>query len=99
MAKKRLIDKLKEEAIAQVETKNEVEEVKAEVVETVKEEVKLVKKESKTQEVLKFSKKQFVDSKRFAKRKDLVNVLLKESEMYSIAEVENIIHNFLYGKK
>lgn len=50
-------------------------------------------------EVLKFSKKQFVDSKRFAKRKDLVNALLKEGEKYSIEEVENIINDFLYGKK
>ena len=50
-------------------------------------------------EVLKFSKKQFVDSKRFAKRKDLVNALLKEGETYSIEEVENIINDFLYGKK
>lgn len=49
--------------------------------------------------VLKFSKKQFVESKRFAKRKDLVNVLLKEDETYSIVEVEDIIKNFLYGKK
>lgn len=49
--------------------------------------------------VLKFSKKQFVESKRFAKRKDLVNVLLEEDKMYSIAEVEDLIKNFLYGKK
>ena len=53
----------------------------------------------KAPKVLKFSKKQFVESKRFAKRKDLVNVLLKEDETYSIVEVEDIIKNFLYGKK
>ena len=66
-----------------------------EVVETPKTEVAKVE-DSK---VLKFSKKQFVESKRFAKRKDLVNVLLKEDEMYSIVEVESLIKNFLYGKK
>lgn len=62
---------------------------KAEVVENEVSEVK----------VLKFSKKQFVDSKRFSKRKDLVNALLKEGETYSIEEVEKIINDFLYGKK
>lgn len=66
-----------------------------EVVETPKAEVA----KSENPKVLKFSKKQFVESKRFAKRKDLVNVLLKEDEMYSIVEVESLIKNFLYGKK
>lgn len=66
-----------------------------EVVEDVKAEVAKVE----APKVLKFSKKQFVESKRFAKRKDLVNVLLKEGETYSIVEVEDLIKNFLYGKK
>lgn len=66
-----------------------------EVVEAPKAEVA----KAKAPKVLKFSKKQFVESKRFAKRKDLVNVLLKEGETYSIVEVEDIIKNFLYGKK
>lgn len=49
--------------------------------------------------VLKFSKKEFVKSRKFAKYKDLVNALLKEGKTYSIKEVETLINNFLYGKK
>jgi len=65
-----------------------------EVVETTKTEVA-----KEAPEVLKFSKKEFVESKRFAKRKDLVNALLEEGKTYSIVEVEDLIKNFLYGKK
>lgn len=66
-----------------------------EVVEAPKPEVAKVE----APKVLKFSKKQFVESKRFAKRKDLVNVLLEENKTYSIVEVEDLIKNFLNGKK
>ena len=62
------------------------------------EEVK-TEKPSKTEKVLKFSKKQFVNSIRFAKRKDVVNALLEDDKEYSIAEVESIINDFLTGKK
>lgn len=73
---------------------------KVEVKETVKNDgVKTDDTKVKAPEVLKFSKKQFVTSQRFAKRKDLVNALLEDGKEYSIKEVEDIIHNFLYGKK
>lgn len=55
--------------------------------------------EVKAEKVLKFSKKQFVNSIRFAKRKDVVNALLEDNKEYSIEEVESIINDFLYGKK
>lgn len=77
--------------------KKKVKEINEVVVEAPVETVKPV--EAPKPNVLKFSKKQFVDSKRFANRKDLVNALLKEGEMYSIVEVEDLIKNFLYGKK
>jgi hypothetical protein len=51
-----------------------------------------------TTDVLKFTKKQFVNSQRFAKRRDLVNALLDDDETYSIEEVELKINNFLNGK-
>lgn len=51
-----------------------------------------------TTDVLKFTKKQFVNSQRFAKRRDLVNALLDDDETYSIEEVELKISNFLSGK-
>lgn len=54
---------------------------------------------TKAPKVLKFSKKQFVTSRKFSKQKDLVNALLDEKKTYSIKEVEDIIKNFLYGKK
>lgn len=57
-----------------------------------------VKKETKAP-VRVFAKKDFVNSERFAKQKDLVNALLDEGKKYSIKEVEDIVHNFLYGKK
>lgn len=81
------------------------EEVKAETVvteevkpEEVKpEEVKAEK--AKTEKVSKFTKKQFVTSRKFAKHKDLVNVLLDDKKTYSIKEVEDVINNFLFKKK
>lgn len=62
------------------------------------EEVKVAPKEE-APKVLKFPKKKLVESKRFAKHRDLVNVLLKEDETYSIVEVENLIKDFLRGNK
>lgn len=49
--------------------------------------------------VKKFTKAQFVKSKRFANRRDILNALLDEKKEYSIAEVEEIIKDFLTGKK
>lgn len=69
-------------------------------VEAVEETAKVVSEEKvEAPKVAKFSKKQFVKSQRFAKQKDLVNALLKEEVEYSIKEVEDIVRNFLYGKK
>ena len=56
-------------------------------------------KAEKAEKVLTYSKKQFVNSKKFAKRKDILNALLEDGKMYSIAQVEEIINDFLYGKK
>ena len=49
--------------------------------------------------VLKFTKKQILNSRKFANRKDLLTVLLKDKNTYSIKEVESVINNFLLGKK
>lgn len=46
-----------------------------------------------------FTKAQFVKSQRFANRRDIVNALLDENKKYSITEVEEIIKDFLTGKK
>lgn len=58
-------------------------------------EVKETKK-AETFEV-KFSKEQLVNSKRYSKHKDLLNTLLEDGKMYTIAEVDAIIEN--YSKK
>ncbi|SJQ62278.1 Uncharacterised protein [Clostridioides difficile] len=46
----------------------------------------------------KFTKEQIVNSKKYVNRKDLLNAILKENELYSFSEVEEIINNFMYYK-
>lgn len=45
-----------------------------------------------------FSKEQIKNSKKFANRKDLIEVLLEEGRQYSISEVEEMIEKFMKGK-
>ena len=54
--------------------------------------------EVKTEKVRKFTREQFIKSERFKKHKDILNALL-ENKSYSITEVEEIINDFLYGKR
>lgn len=42
-----------------------------------------------------FTKKQLANSRRFARRKDLVNALLEDDKRYTIAETNAIIYNYL----
>ena len=58
-----------------------------------------VTKVDKKPTVKKFTKAQFVKSQRFSNRRDILNALLDENKEYSIAEVEDIIKDFLTGKK
>lgn len=51
-------------------------------------------KEVKTVES-KFSKEQLLKSKKYANRRDLLGVLLKEGEEYSFTEVDNLIDEFM----
>ena len=96
MAKKTqnvVAEEVKAEPVVTEEAK--AEEVKPEEVKA--EEVKPAK--AKTEKVAKFTKKQFVTSRKFAKHKDLVNALLDDKKTYSIKEVEDVINNFLFKKK
>lgn len=43
----------------------------------------------------KFTKGQIVGSKKFEYRKDLLNVILSDDKLYTIAEVEKAITNYL----
>ncbi|HBE9110475.1 TPA: hypothetical protein KNH21_003798, partial [Clostridioides difficile] len=45
----------------------------------------------------KFTKEQIVNSKKYINRKDLLNAILKENELYSFSEVEEIINSFMKG--
>ncbi|MFL8713120.1 hypothetical protein Q3304_20295 [Clostridioides sp. GD02377] len=45
----------------------------------------------------KFTKEQIVNSKKYVNRKDLLNAILKENELYSFSEVEDKINNFMKG--
>ncbi|EOY7157810.1 hypothetical protein ACQD5W_002367 [Clostridioides difficile] len=49
------------------------------------------------EENYKFTKEQIVNSKKYVNRKDLLNAILKENELYSFSEVEKIINNFMKG--
>ncbi|SJQ21506.1 Uncharacterised protein [Clostridioides difficile] len=45
----------------------------------------------------KFTKEQIVNSKKYVNRKDLLNAILKEDELYSFSEVEDRINKFMKG--
>ncbi|HBG0458411.1 TPA: hypothetical protein KPE24_000200 [Clostridioides difficile] len=45
----------------------------------------------------KFTKEQIVNSKKYVNRKDLLNAILKENELYSFSEVDDRINNFMKG--
>ncbi|WLD27660.1 hypothetical protein CDIFMA2_15420 [Clostridioides difficile] len=49
------------------------------------------------EENYKFTKEQIVNSKKYITRKDLLNAILKENELYSFSEVEEIINKFMKG--
>ncbi|HGS9760907.1 hypothetical protein AB4E21_19660 [Clostridioides difficile] len=45
----------------------------------------------------KFTKEQIVNSKKYVNRKDLLKAILKENDLYSFSEVEEIINSFMKG--
>ncbi|HGM1476891.1 TPA: hypothetical protein ACKOO9_003848 [Clostridioides difficile] len=45
----------------------------------------------------KFTKEQIVNSKKYVNRRDLLNAILRENELYSFSEVEEIINKFMKG--
>jgi hypothetical protein len=44
-----------------------------------------------------FTKEQLTASERYAKRRDLVNALLEDGNLYTISQVDVMIDNFLNG--
>lgn len=53
----------------------------------------MAKKEVK--EAIKYSKQAIVNSKRYANRKDILNVLLEEEREYSFDEIDSILDDFM----
>ncbi|WP_227862123.1 hypothetical protein [Clostridioides sp. ZZV14-6153] len=49
------------------------------------------------EENYKFTKEQIVNSKRYVNRKDLLNAILKDDELYSFSQVEDRINKFMKG--
>ena len=45
----------------------------------------------------KFTKEQIVNSKKYVNRKDLLNAILKENDLYSFSQVDDRINNFMKG--
>lgn len=49
-------------------------------------------------EVVTFTKEQIVSAKKYIHRKDVVNVILKNEQSYTLDEVDELIENFMKEK-
>jgi hypothetical protein len=57
------------------------------------------KDESKQEaEIVTFTKEQIVSAKRYMHKKDVVNVVLKDGQSYTLEKVDELIDNFMKGK-
>ncbi len=64
--------------------------------EEVKEEIKQNQETQQPKETT-FTKQNILNSKKYAKQKDLVNALLKDDTTYTLKEVDDIINKYLKG--
>lgn len=51
-----------------------------------------------TVEEQEFEKSQLLGSAKYAKRRDLLNSLLKDGEKYTFSQVDELVENFMKGK-
>lgn len=51
--------------------------------------------EAKKEDEVLYSKEQIIASKKYFKRKDILNVLLKDGEEYSFSRIDEIIEEFM----
>lgn len=57
------------------------------------------KKETAVQQtVSKYSKDKILEAKNYADRRDILGVILKDGERYSIGEVDKLLNDFMKGK-
>jgi len=52
----------------------------------------------KTKTPLVYSKRQFINSEKYKKQRDLLNVLLEDNKFYGKSEVDKLIDDYLKGK-
>lgn len=57
----------------------------------------VVSKKEETKD-LKYSKTELISNEKYLKHKDVLNVLLKENELYSFLETDKIIEKFRKGR-
>jgi len=57
-----------------------------------------IKTDKPRAEVVSFSKEQIVSAKKYIHRKDVVNVVLKNGQLYTLGEVDELIEKFMKGK-
>lgn len=55
-------------------------------------------KTDKTTEAL-YTKEQILSSKKYSHRKDVLNVVLKDNQLYTLKEVDGLIDNFMKLKE
>ena len=58
----------------------------------------MAKKSVPDMNVGKFTKEQILKSKRFEDRRDLLNAILIENELYNMANVQTMLDEYLKGK-
>lgn len=56
------------------------------------------KQKSKEVALFKFSKQQLVSSKKYSINRDVLNALLKDGQVYTFKEVDQLLNDFLKGK-
>jgi hypothetical protein len=54
--------------------------------------------DEKVAEAVSYTKEQIISAKKYIHRKDVVNVVLKDGQSYTLKEVDELIEKFMKGK-
>jgi len=54
--------------------------------------------DEKVAEAVSYTKEQILSAKKYIHRKDVVNVVLKDGQSYTLKEVDDLIEKFMKGK-
>ena len=49
-------------------------------------------------EELKYTKESILNSKKYSERKDILSVILKEDEEYTLNDIDDILNKFMIGE-